>query len=333
MLLGLANGASPRRLDSEGSPQAIAKNCRAWAVTRGQAVVELALGLMAFTIILMAGIHFAEVGFLSLKVQEAAVGTLWDSTAQRMHQLPGDFLPQAQLIDSGASQMGTARYGTQQGAVTQTFTQSSTVAVRCGPGGPGVLPVWMLSRDLLTNSAAPVYADVGSLACNAEAMLTPYGISERWARPLRVCAVGRPVGAACPGAFRVLLDDWGLAGPAESGESPLGNTAANAAYYRSAQLGFSNNAGQQTPAADVLANLYVGVATPPVDTSQFWMSFRGEESGFLETTNAVEGATRWATSPGANGPLSEYADSYQGRANGFLGTRPPDPPTSGPGLP
>ncbi|MFP2910411.1 hypothetical protein ACLESD_36315, partial [Pyxidicoccus sp. 3LFB2] len=52
---------------------------------RGQALVETALGLMVFVTILVFGIYFAEVGALTLKVQEAANFALWDATGRVMH--------------------------------------------------------------------------------------------------------------------------------------------------------------------------------------------------------------------------------------------------------
>ena len=52
---------------------------------RGQALAELVLALMVFVTVVVFGIYFAEVGYLSLRVQEAAVSPLWDATAFRVH--------------------------------------------------------------------------------------------------------------------------------------------------------------------------------------------------------------------------------------------------------
>src|SRR2546423_7663414 len=57
------------------------------ARARGQAAVETVLGALVFITILIVGIHFAEVGFMALRVQEAAVSPLWDSTAFRVHKM------------------------------------------------------------------------------------------------------------------------------------------------------------------------------------------------------------------------------------------------------
>ena len=54
---------------------------------RGQSAVELALASLIFVTVLIFGIHFSEVGYLSLKVQEAANAALWDVTAMKMHNI------------------------------------------------------------------------------------------------------------------------------------------------------------------------------------------------------------------------------------------------------
>ncbi|MFY0582594.1 hypothetical protein ACN28S_57375 [Cystobacter fuscus] len=55
------------------------------AARRGQALVETALGTMVFVTILVFGIYFAEVGALTLKVQEAANFALWEATGHVQH--------------------------------------------------------------------------------------------------------------------------------------------------------------------------------------------------------------------------------------------------------
>src|SRR5215217_127872 len=52
---------------------------------RGQSLIETSLGLMVFITILMFGIYFAEVGALTLKVQEAANFAMWNATGRVMH--------------------------------------------------------------------------------------------------------------------------------------------------------------------------------------------------------------------------------------------------------
>ena len=58
----------------------------------GQATVELALGLLVFVTVLLFGIHFAEVGWLSLKVQEAGAWAMWEAAGANM-RWPGPSPP------------------------------------------------------------------------------------------------------------------------------------------------------------------------------------------------------------------------------------------------
>ena len=81
------------------------------ASQRGQGTTELALGLLLFVTVLIFGIHFAEIGYLSLKVQESATSALWDTTSAKMHELPKNFDALTQLIDSNKpGQLATERY-------------------------------------------------------------------------------------------------------------------------------------------------------------------------------------------------------------------------------
>ena len=105
---------------------------------RGQALAETVLGLLVFVTILMFGIHFAEVGYLSLKVQEASTSALWDSTGAKMHELPGTFNGQAAAIKAAGGN-ATNRYkdfdgrSSQKGssAPVQVFTSAGGLKVEC----------------------------------------------------------------------------------------------------------------------------------------------------------------------------------------------------------
>lgn len=54
---------------------------------RGGAVVELAITSVAFVTTLLFGLYFGEVGFMMLKVQEAAHSAMLDATSRRVHKL------------------------------------------------------------------------------------------------------------------------------------------------------------------------------------------------------------------------------------------------------
>ena len=113
---------------------------------RGQSTVELALSLLIFVTVAMLGIHFAEVGYLPIKVHEAAVSPLWDSTALRVHRWRdteksiGDFTPFpliAPAVESNANGRfhdfdgRTSTPGEGDTSVTQVFTRIDDMLVRC----------------------------------------------------------------------------------------------------------------------------------------------------------------------------------------------------------
>ena len=72
---------------------------------RGQATVELALGLLIFVTVLIFGIHFAEMGFLSLKVTEASASAIWDATAYQTHSKLPNSNPRAGVARAVAASM------------------------------------------------------------------------------------------------------------------------------------------------------------------------------------------------------------------------------------
>jgi hypothetical protein len=72
---------------------------------RGQGTVELAIGLLVFVTVLIFGIHFAELSFLSLKTTEAASYAIWDSTGRRVHRFDPNRLGSSTQIYSVNSQV------------------------------------------------------------------------------------------------------------------------------------------------------------------------------------------------------------------------------------
>jgi hypothetical protein len=112
--------------------------------SRGQSVVELCLSLIVFVTVVMFGIHFAEVGYMSLKVHEAAASPLWDSTALRTHRIRhqpnniGDF-HYVHSIPPSVKNDAHRRYNDFDGrsstdgkpSVTHVFTQIRGMNVHC----------------------------------------------------------------------------------------------------------------------------------------------------------------------------------------------------------
>jgi hypothetical protein len=172
---------------------------------RGQAMAELVLGLMLFVTVLAFGIHFAEVGYLSLRVHEAAVSPLWDATALRVHRMRhqqdriGDFST-FPAIAPAVMRDANARYRDFDGrrssnlstSITHVFTRMDSLQVRCEVEDrvefdvprsqrPGLLhprpdnwPAGLPNQDLGNPHDSVldgVYENVGGVSCAAEARL------------------------------------------------------------------------------------------------------------------------------------------------------------------
>ncbi|MBM7117885.1 pilus assembly protein [Archangium primigenium] len=171
---------------------------------RGQSIVELTLSLIVFVTVLMFGIHFAELGYLPIKVHEAAVSPLWDATALRVHRMTDnpskianyDTFPgipmQVELDANGRYRDFDGRSSTPGGnpALSHLFTRIEGMKVECrrenriefdlprgappsmlsavkgdfGGVAPGTTPG--ASNESVLNG---VYENMGGVACTAEA--------------------------------------------------------------------------------------------------------------------------------------------------------------------
>jgi len=301
---------------------------------RGQGTVEMALGLLLFVTVFIFGIHFAEVGYLSLKVQEASTSALWDTTSAKMHELPGNFSDLSNAINAAGGH-ATERYEdfdgrtSRQGRkrIVQVFTSAEDLEVTCDEEKS-------ISFKPL-GSTTQVYKNVGGMSCSSSARLSPIHIPRNFVdkgsgaifdvvhsklKGIPVCGVGRAKGGKCRGAYGILLDDWGLAGAAESQECVLlqGANCANQDYYRSAKKIYDAHNTVNGSSVN-LAKSIVGKA--PINPAQFWMSFRGE-GDFQEKENGGDkDPNDWVTTPGRNSPTKEYDSAYGNRGGCFLGAQ------------
>ncbi|WP_224246244.1 TadE/TadG family type IV pilus assembly protein [Hyalangium gracile] len=178
-----------------------------WRAARGQSVVELAIGLIVFVTVVMFGIHFAEVGYLSLQVPQAAVSPLWDSTALRVHRMRdqqdsiGDFTAFPNIAPSVQAHAGvrfrdfdgrSSTSSSQTNHITQVFTRMDGLQVQCTedpevffdlPRGerpdlleprPGNFPDAPPGQDVGAPTDSPldgIYENVGGMSCAAQAHL------------------------------------------------------------------------------------------------------------------------------------------------------------------
>ena len=286
---------------------------------RGQALVEAALGTMVFVTILVFGIYFAEVGALTLKVQEAANFALWNATGRVLHDPEANVWGRASVVGA-AERAARQRYSDFDGrermggtgvAVQQAIARAQPIQVRC----EGAVPAGMA---LTPGEAGPMLAaamNVQSqgLSCQASSRMRAARVGtflegrrgffqesqRRAAAAFTVCAAGRASDGTCTGRFSILLDDWGLSGVAEGRVCPLsidsGRVCTNADYYLWTERVYRANGGGGG-AGSALAGLAGSTA---VNEDQFFMSFRGEEDNYEENIGPTHagGQSRWEVTP------------------------------------
>jgi hypothetical protein len=293
-------------------------------------MVELALGLLVFVTILVFGIHFAEVGYLSLKVTEANASALWHATAAKGHQLPGDFSAINNHISGNKSgSWATSQYKdfdgrqSQNGSSTieQVFTRADGLQVTCEAGGPSFAPV---------ATTGAVFSNTGGMRCRAQATMQAINFPESFLDQgsgalfqvkhfnpfaMTICGVNR--GGGCNTGFAILLDDWGLETGQELNECKVldGAGCQNRPYYDSTKLVY-NQHQRVRGFAQQMAQQTVGAVPGGYVASNFYHSFRV----FTEQENGGDSDPgSWVTTPGQNSPTSEYITSYGNRGNCWPG--------------
>jgi hypothetical protein len=289
---------------------------------RGQAMVEAVLGLLVFLTILMFGIYFAEVGFLSIKVQEAASAPLWDATARRMHLLPNDFNQSRASADT-ARDLARDRYADFDGrsstpgarTVTSVYASISNLELNCenqydlGFRASGAATSLYKTQAATSGISCRASARIGS-----GAMQIPTAFVQNDAAgffdaihftrtPFEVCGVG-PIAPPCGNSkLGLMLDDWALHDGQESNDSPLSQTGTP--YYKSSKKIYdATSAAAGRAGMQLLAQLQLTIY---VDEDRYWLNYNGIEQDFLGTVPSGEGPTRWATSPGNTDGIAKEA--------------------------
>jgi hypothetical protein len=297
-------------------------------------MVELSLGLLVFITILMFGIHFAEIGYLSLKVTEANSSALWHATAAKMHELPNKFTDVDNLISGNKpGQVATGLYSDFDGRTSTTggsdsvqlFTKAQGLQVNCEAGGPSFKPV---------TTTEAVFKDTGGMLCGSEATFQVLPIFPRSfvdvgpggffkkkhydATDLTICGVNRAKGG-CQGKFGILLDDWGLETGDELKECKVqdGSGCDNGPFYKSTNEVYDRHVAVNGASLN-LARQSV-MQDPGFNPATFYHSFRV----FTDQVPGGEGDTDWVTTPGAGSPTTEYNTSYSQRGKCWLGLQCP----------
>lgn len=272
---------------------------RSMRTQRGQGTVELALATLVFVTILLAGIQFAEMGFLSLKVQEASNFALWTTTTRRVHFV-GNLPDSDQALTQTVNQVPDTAENRYRdfhadrggnGSITQVLIRGSRMELDCNREDRDVRfrlddpPGIITPRDLLR----PIYAtEAGGVSCNARASLDSIRNPQRFAQRgdrggfftqtnnkltglMTVCSLGTSRDGTCPGRYPILLGDWALLGNPEGAALPFDQRMANRVYYDAAETIYQRIGGGGGNAA-VFANHFAG-GTPPGGNFDFHMSY------------------------------------------------------------
>lgn len=297
---------------------------------RGQATVELALGVLVIVPMLLIGIYMAEYAQLSLKVQDAATFAVWDGSGSRVQHFNAsdNDTPFNATVSSGDPDDGIAERAENifsgfdptldnpPSTVTRALTQGDSLDVKCYRRSFGPSPTqWGQPQPF-----SDLYHRTGGYSCEASAKLTAVRIPTDFMMrseggffhapvlersTMHLCSMGFPTGATCPGRLLVLSNDWGLSG-SETNEC---DTACKTGTYRGmVEHLFAPDLGP----AIAFAATYAG--NPSLTPFQF--SYVSVENNMTQTLGG-EGAHEFVTG-GANVPGGMVPYARTGRTC-FLG--------------
>jgi len=285
-------------------------NARAKA-RRGQASVELALGLIVFITIVSFGIHFAETSYLALRVSGAAQSAIFRATGQRTHEKGSDFTRASTV--AGLTTSDNAKYwddfqptvGEGAGTITHVLTKiekSANNVVRCTNEAT-------MASSLAALAPTPYDGSKGGLKCSGEAQISVLPVfpksflDNNWAlktanytgpTSFRVCATARSKKGGPCGQFGILLGDYALQG-FNSGESRAndlfngGNTSFKALV--DGAFGFP-----VSPMCALSGGLLVKLKLAPQLGPCFpQLSYKPHESGFTQSMGGHNVKGPWNT--------------------------------------
>lgn len=289
---------------------------RASRHVRGQAVTEVALGILVLVPMIIGGLYLAEAAAFRLKATEAATEPMWDATAYQQNSYTGAFNrtpAAAAAANAGANGRAKSR--------TMIFTSAGAPKVQCTAGS---------GLGLTIGPTRSVYADNGGLSCTSSLVVDPKGITrhfvdqgpgrffqvpmEKMLRTFTFCQ-----NRACT-PFVMAIGDWGLTNRNGEGQEcnlTMTGCANNGFFDFSKRVYEANRNGDGT-----LNDAYVKYVDGVVQErparldkmTDFQMSFQGE-GDFIQDVPVSEGEPRWHTTP-SFGP---WESSYGARANAFLG--------------
>lgn len=288
---------------------------------RGQAVVELALGVLVLVPMLLMAFYLLEAASEKLVATRAGTEALWATTAYSHHTYASASFHSPSAA-AAAQAVTAARYAPK----SRLFVAEKGISVSCAGAGQGIAhPV---------AATASFYQDLGGARCAAqlslEARFLPTGFADqgpgsffqeplsKLRRAFTFCET-----ETCSG-FPMLVDDWGLT--ADNGEAQECPTAmeltggcTNKGYFLAGKTVYEahRTAGGTLSNADTVfvQRLFNTVPNDLAETKEFQMSFRGEESAFSENVDVIEGRPDWDTTPYVDG----WKASHELRSEDFLG--------------
>ncbi len=288
---------------------------------KGQATVELALGLLVFVTVLLFGIHFAEIGWLSLKIQEAGTWAIWESTGPRVQDLQArNTSPFSQTLAPGGLELKTTnQYADFNGLSSAAGAPIITAALARGSSLRTTCAQDNTLRFAPTTTAQVVYFDQGGLSCQVVGRLdairipsifadsSPDGFfKERHgvAKPYFMCAVGGRSNGACRGRLSILTNDWGLAGDSaadnQSASCRIGSVCTNTTYRDAVASMWVGGGG----AGRAFAEAHAGSA--PTDANEYHFSYAGMEFNYWTNLGDEGGNTRYKTGGPGLGLIPDF---------------------------
>ncbi len=259
---------------------------------RGQSTVELALASLVFVTVLMFGIYFGEVGYLSVQVQKAHAFAMFDATGRRVSSYGGGSTLAAAANQAAA---GTEAEYAALNDISHVYTEVNGLDVRCQTNsGVGTNRLRWSAAGRRTQNIYPASAAV---VCQASAKMKAFRLPtefldegqdrssnsgtgeagkffaiEHHTGDITACSTGRMRNGVCRFGPPILLGDWGLSGVGESGDCGPGACANGP--YRSAVAQMWG--GGVFGGAEDFANTYAFGA--PATGGEFNMVYRGVDS-------------------------------------------------------
>ncbi len=275
---------------------------------RGQAVTELVVALSVFVVMLLVGIHLAEVGIIALKAQDAQTFATFELTQNPLRSIAGEGADSLSSAVASAQGNAQARFEdlnglesvTKQNIITMAVTEVSGLTVTCNDVAGNFRPTATAAR------ASQIFFDAAA-SCTSKVTVKPirmpfhfleratgdgqYGNDFHSPAEFTLCGSGTASGTNCQGGLRLLLNDWALVNEETNSD---GHDAKDGPHTYKNLVGslYAASGG----AAQAFAEQFAG---PPGSTaSDFQFSYLGVEKQMTDTVADEQGYTRWHTGGG-----------------------------------